>query len=599
MTKKVIPIKYTNRQFEGIRDDLIEHVKRYYPNTFKDFNETSFGSLVLDTVAYVGDILSFYLDYQVNESFLDTAVEYDNVVRLAQQLGYRFKGNPAASGYATFYIVVPARASGLGPDLDYVPILQYGTELATTAGTGYLLVQNVNFAASSNEIVVAKANANSGVPTHYAIKAKGRVVSGDLGVETRSVGAFQKFLKIPLAGIDITEVMSVRDSEGHEYFQVDYLSQDTIYQEVVNRGKHGDTVTSILKPRVVPRRYTVEQIKGKTFLQFGHGSDTELISNTPAIADPSSVTLNFHGRRYVTDETFDPSNLMGTDKFGISPSNTTLTITYRANPRGKVNTAVDTLTDAVSPILRFKDANALSSKKRLDVVDSIEVTNDEPLVGNITLPNVEEIKRRALDVFATQNRAVTKQDYISTVYNMPPQFGGIKRCGIIRDHNSFKRNLNLYVVSENSQGNLAETNGTIKTNLKHWLNQKKMINDTIDILDARIVNFGVNFTAIGDYGYNKFTVLENGVSAIARAFNIKKEVGEFFYITDVYAALREVEGILDVVDVRISSKIGGGYSTYGFDFESRTSADGRSIAVPENVIFELRYPNRDVKGTVR
>ena len=98
MTKKVIPIKYTNRQFEGIRDDLIEHVKRYYPNTFKDFNETSFGSLVLDTVAYVGDILSFYLDYQVNESFLDTAVEYDNVVRLAQQLGYRFKGNPAHRG---------------------------------------------------------------------------------------------------------------------------------------------------------------------------------------------------------------------------------------------------------------------------------------------------------------------------------------------------------------------------------------------------------------------------------------------------------------------------------------------------------------------
>ena len=599
MANKIVPIKYTNREFESIRDDLIEHVKRYYPNTFRDFNETSFGSLVLDTVAYVGDILSFYVDYQVNESFLDSAIEYDNVVRLAKQLGYRFQGNPAASGYATFYIIVPARSSGLGPDMDYVPILQYGSELGTTTGTGFLLVQNIDFSSPRNEVVVAKANATTGVPTHYAIKAKGRVVSGDLGVESRTVGAFEKFLRFPLAADDITEVISVTDSAGHEYFQVDYLSQDVIYQEVPNRGLNSATVTSILKPQVVPRRFIIEQIKGRTFLQFGHGSDSELTTNDPAIADPSTVSLDFHGRRYVTDETFDPANLLGTDKFGVSPSNTTLTITYRANPRGKVNAAVDTLTETVGPVFRFADSKKLDTSKKLDVVESLEVTNEEPLLGNVTLPNTEEVKRRALDVFATQNRAVTKQDYVSTIYNMPPQFGAIKRCNIVRDHNFFKRNLNLYVVSENSQGNLAITNGTIKSNLKIWINKNKMINDTIDILDAKIVNFGINFIAVGDYATNKYTLLEKAIASIRRAFRVKKEVGENLYVTDIYAALRDVEGLIDVVDVQITPKIGGSHSTYSFDFESRTSADGRIIHTPENAIFELRFPNRDIKGTIR
>jgi hypothetical protein len=599
MPKKIVPIKYTSRDFESIRDDLLEHVKRYYPDTFRDFNETSFGSLVLDTVSYVGDILSFYLDYQVNESFLDTAVEYDNVVRLARQLGYKFKGNPAAHGIATFYVVVPARSSGMGPDMDYVPILTYGSEFASTGGTAFLLTENVFFSNPTNEVVVAKANTDTGVPTHYAIKAKGRIVSGEIQRETAVIGNFQRFLRIPLAGEDITQIISVRDSQGHEYFEVDYLSHDVIFREAVNHGSDGATVKSILKPHVVPRRFITEQIRGKTFLQFGHGSDTELTTDQPAIADPSSVILDLHARRYVTDETFDPSNLLGTDKMGISPSDTTLTIIYRSNRRGRINAAVDTVTEVVGPQFQFTDAAKLEAGKRREVVASIEVTNEEPVMGNVRLPSSDEIKRRALDTFATQNRAVTKQDYLSMVYAMPPQFGSIKRCNIIRDDNSFKRNLNMYVVSENNRGNFLETNDTIKNNLKYWINQNKMINDTIDILNAKIVNLGVSFTAIGDYSANKFVLLEEGSAAIARAFATAKDVGESFYITDVYSALKSVDGILDVVDVQILPKVGGSYSTYTFDLEARTTADGRIIQAPENVVFEIRYPKRDIRGTIR
>lgn len=117
--KRTIPINYTSRDFETIKRDLVEHARRYYPDNFKDFSENSFGSLMLDTVAYVGDILSFYLDYAVNESYISTSIEYDNIVKLSRQMGYKYKRNAAATGVLSFYILVPASADGVEPDYRY------------------------------------------------------------------------------------------------------------------------------------------------------------------------------------------------------------------------------------------------------------------------------------------------------------------------------------------------------------------------------------------------------------------------------------------------------------------------------------------------
>lgn len=124
--KDIVPINYTSRDFQSIRNELITHVKKYYPNVYQDFNEASFGSIMIDTVAYVGDILSFYMDYNVNESFLETSIETNNVIKMARQMGYKYKGLPASSGVVTMYIVVPASANGTQPDLDYAPILKAG-----------------------------------------------------------------------------------------------------------------------------------------------------------------------------------------------------------------------------------------------------------------------------------------------------------------------------------------------------------------------------------------------------------------------------------------------------------------------------------------
>ena len=198
MPARKTPIKYTSRDFDSIKNDLIEHAKRYYPDTFKDFNEASFGALMLDTVAYVGDILSFYLDYQVNESFLDSAIEYDNVIRLARQMGYKFKSNPASFGTVAIYCIVPASSTGLGPDTSYLPLLKKGTELSSTSGNVFMLDNEVRFDDPSNEIVVARTDSSTGLPTHYAIRSYGRVVSGLFSVQKISVGSFERFRRIKL-----------------------------------------------------------------------------------------------------------------------------------------------------------------------------------------------------------------------------------------------------------------------------------------------------------------------------------------------------------------------------------------------------------------
>ena len=147
--KKIVPVDYTARDFDSIKTELVEYARRYYSDTFRDFNEASFGALMLDTVSYVGDMLSFYMDYQANESFVDTSIEYDNVVNHARRLGYKYRGNPTSTGMGTFYVMVPANNLGT-PDTDYMPILKRGSIFSSTAGNQYMLNEDIDIGHANN-----------------------------------------------------------------------------------------------------------------------------------------------------------------------------------------------------------------------------------------------------------------------------------------------------------------------------------------------------------------------------------------------------------------------------------------------------------------
>lgn len=608
--KRAVSIKYTSREFDTIKADLIEYVKRYYPNTYRDFNEASFGSLVIDTVAYIGDILSFYIDYQANETFVETATEYENILRLGRQLGYKFGGAASSFGTASLYVMVPASSTGIGPDMNYVPILKQGASLSATSGAAFMLNQDVHFGNPSASIRVARVDETTGNPTHYAIKTFGQVMSGELRTEFVEIGSYKKFNKITLEALDISEIISIIDSEGNEYYEVDYLSQNVVYKGITNRSKTvgndgatynaGDQASEILKPVVVPRRFIKSRNVRTTEITFGASSDSEIPEDL--LAEPQTSILDIHGKNYIQDTTFDPTRLIQSDKFGVAPSNTTLTITYRVNTVQNVNLRIGQLTSVNEYNMEFNDVASLDPAKVTEVVNSLEADNEEPILGDINIPDSDELRHRIRDVFATQNRAVTQQDYESFVYQMPPRFGSVKRCRIMRDNDSLKRNLNLYVISESQTGTLTEANDVMKNNVKTWLQKNKMINDTIDILDARVINLSIDFVAVGSLDKTKFEVLAAAYEKLQQRFRRLPDIGEPFFITDIYKELRNVEGILDVTDVKITKKNGDigdrVYSDVSFNLEKMTSADGRYIEMPKNVIYEIRYPEFDIKGVI-
>tara|TARA_B100001248_G_scaffold261329_1_gene252138 strand:- start:96 stop:1883 length:1788 start_codon:yes stop_codon:yes gene_type:complete len=593
MSKKKIPISYTDRDFNSIKKSLVEHARRYYPDTYKDFNEASFGSLLLDSVAYVGDVLSFYLDYQANESFLETSIEKENIISLSKNLGYRYSDAVSSFGECDFFVTIPARNAG--PDLRYAPVLKAGSEVTSQAGGRYTLLEDVDFANNSNQIVVSDVDQISGAPTKFAIKSTGQVKSGFVQEFFVNIGEYERFKKVSLEAENILEVVSVEDEEGHEYYEVGHLSQDVIYVDVSNRSSDKERVKNIIKPLSVPRRFVANFFPGSVELQFGQGSDLEILSSS--YADPSEVVMRQFGKSFVSDTYLDPTNFTKTEKMGVSPSNTTLSVKLRRTEIENVNAPAGSLDRVSSAILEFTNENQLVRSRVTDVRDSIECENEFAVVGDLTLPDEEEIKLRARNSFSSQNRAVTMQDYVTMTYALPAKFGAIKRTRVEVDKDSFKRNINLYVISEDDQGKFISSSPTLKNNLKTWVQTYKMMGDTFDIMDARVINFGIDYTVVVAENVSKVETIALCNREIEELFRIHPEIGESLYINDIYKALNRLDQVVDVTDVEIKSISGGDYSSIPYSIRANLSLDGRVLKVPFDHVYEIKFPATDIRGT--
>jgi len=592
---KTPSINYTNRDYGSIREDLNQIAERFYPDTFQDFSEASFGSMMLDAVAYVGDQLSFYLDYNVNESFLDTSYQLNNIIRHGRIMGYKNSGRPSTYGTVAIYVLVPASTSGIGPDNRYIPIIKRGTTFSSANGLGFVLTDDVDMAKTTNPIVVARTEPTTGAPTFYAIKSYGKVVSGFFNTETVEIGAFQRFRRVQLSELNVSEIISVLDSDGNEYFEVENLSQDTIFKKLTNKNYKNDNVPSVLKPLLVNRKFVTVFDNNGVSLQFGSGDEYA----GDVVAEPQSLAIDVFGKSYVTDTSFDPSTLVSNKYYGIVPQNTTLTILYRQTNPTNANVAANSINTVGNRILEFEDVSVLSAPVVQSVRSSLEVNNETPIAGNVSNPSSAEIKQRIYDTFPTQNRAVTQRDYENLVYRMPSSFGSIKRCSVQKDPDSQKRNLNVYVISENPEGKLEQTNNTIKENIKTWLNHYRMINDTVDVLDTFIINLGINFVIKPEMNANKFDVLNNCVAALANEFSTPLFVGEPLSVSKIFNVLNNVPGVNDVVKVQFVNKTSSNYSNVFFSIAENMSPDGDSLVCPKNAIFEIKFPQVDIKGKLR
>tara|TARA_R100000426_G_scaffold19771_1_gene17099 strand:+ start:12320 stop:14116 length:1797 start_codon:yes stop_codon:yes gene_type:complete len=597
MPKVVKPIiNYTARDFASIKQELTNYAQKYYPETFRDFNEASFGSLMLDMVAYVGDIISFYTDFQANESYLETALEFKNILKISKQFGYKFRPNASSFGEASFFVTIPSLPGLTSPDYSYAPVLKKGSTFSTTANQLFTLVEDVDFSETQDAILVGSTTPNGTAPERFALKAKGIVISGEVSFKTFNVENYEKFLSLFVDDQNITEILSVIDSNGNNYYEVDYLTQDVVYVPVLNTSDSKQYAKNIYKPISVPRRFTTEFSSAGATLQFGFGTE----DNEEKVLDPTSMSLDIFGKNHITEKSIDPAVFTKTTKLGVVPSNTLLTVVYRRNTQATVNASVGSLSNVVSPNFTFFNETALLQQSVASVANSLELTNEKIISGEVSDITTKEIKLRTQGAYAAQNRAVTAEDYVSLCYNMPSNFGQVKKAKLLKDETSFSgKNLNLYVISTDSLGLLAETNDIVKQNLRSWINQYKMIGDTIDILDARIINLQVEFSVVSYANVNKFDVVNECIATLSNYYSgYTYDIGEPFKITDVYKVLNNIPSVVDTKLVTVTQRLGSNYSNYDVAYNDLISDDGRYLIAPKDAIFEIKFLSSDITGEV-
>ena len=596
-SKIIRKIDYTARDFDSIKERLVDYVKTKYPDTYKDFNASSFGSLMFDLVAYVGDSLAYYTDYMANETNPMTSLEEDNTSDLFGAQGAKNNKNKITHGTAQIYCPVPAVSTGNKPDFRYLEAQLKNVVLRTESGATFTVKDNVSLNDTTVEFVGKEtADSDGSKITYYVIKIDVPIISGQLTDFTvKMPSASRRFQKIEIPSKTCTEVVRIIDSEGNDYYEVDYLPQNVVYRPFADISTKTTKVPSILKAYPVPRRFIAEEKGSKKSVVFGYGSEDDLkLNNT--VADPSSVAISIHGKPYVSDTSFDISKLVSSGQFGVAPSNTTLTLTYRYNENANANAAAGTVNQVVSFDLDFKDEPNLDSSKIDYMRQNMQVYNEEPINGDISIPTTEEIRRRGMGVFATQKRAVTLQDYVSSVYAMPSTFGAIKRCTVVRDNNDLRRNINMYVVAESAAGKLETASKQLKENVKTWLNSVRMISDSVDIFDAKIINLGLEFDVVP----------KNGVSMKSLSIDLRKElyeelttippdIGEHFYLSEIFALLQNHRDVLTVNNIKVKCLSGTGYSDVFYNTKDNISPGKKYVYIPADFIWEIKYET-DIKS---
>tara|TARA_Y100001973_G_scaffold36209_2_gene54567 strand:+ start:42476 stop:44296 length:1821 start_codon:yes stop_codon:yes gene_type:complete len=598
--KRVQEIDYTKTSFDEIKEQLVQYAKRNYPDTYRDFKKSSFGSLLFDMVSYVGDQLHYYLDHNANEAILPYTKNPEVAVQLIQALGAVPTLNPVGVGEVEIQVLQPANALGVAPDATYELTSRAGTKFRSQGGAIFTQMRDVTFTADTSRIVGYSTVGDGSKINYFGLKATVPVVSGEERTYTVEVGTFRRFLKIEIPDPALTEILKVEDSNKNEYHQVKHLSKKFIHRPLIDPNNTDILAPTIMKKVPVPRRFIVEKSLNKTFLVFGHG-EKHLTTTKNSVAEPTKLVLNFAGKTFDPSRSLDAMSLTNSDSLGVAPQNTTLTITYRRNTVDNTNAAAGTITQVVEPLLVFKNENSLELSKVNYIKENVQVFNDNPINGNISIPNTEELKRRYTGAFGAQERAVTKEDYVSTIYTMPPVYGSIKRAAVIRDTNDLRRNLNIFLMAEGPDGKFQKPTRLLKENVKTWLDSAKMISDTLDLFDANIINFGIEFKVTLKNNTNRQTILSKIKNSLYEEFtSVPPDIGEPLYISEVIRFLQNIPEVASVPmkdGVVITSITGDNYTDYLYDVRANTSPDNNYVYIPQNSIWEVKYVD-DIKGTI-
>ena len=613
-------VKYLSKDYNSFKNQLIEFTQTYFPENFNDFSEGNPGMMFLEMAAYVGDVLSFYTDTQLRESFLNLAQDRENLYNLAYTLGYKPSVTNAANVTLDITQLVPSKLNGsiYQPDYDYGLTINENSTFSSTEGPSFYITNDVRFGFSSSfdptEISIYQYDSSNN-PQYFLLKKSVNAISAETKTQTFTIGDVEKFKTLTLFDTNIISIESIIDSDGNTYSEVPYLAQDTIFEPIENTAANDPDLQSynqqtpyLLKLKKVPRRF-ITRVKPNNQLEIQFGAGTSDKADEQIIPNPDNIGLGIKDGRSKLDTAYDPSNFLYTKAYGQVPSNTTLTVTYLIG--GGIDSNVNSNTITEKETLSITNNPNINPSMLNFVKSSILSTNVQAAKGGGAGDSIEDIRLNTAAHFSAQQRTVTKDDYIIRTLSMPPKFGRVAKAYITQDDQisplTTEPNripnplaLNLYTLGYDSNKYVTTLNTATKTNLATYLEQYRMLTDAINIKDAFVINFALDFEITVFKNYNNQRVLLDCVSEIQNYFNIDKwQINQPIIISEVKNLIGGIEGVQTVEDITFTNKSGTflGYSQYKYGFNKATKND---IIYPsmDPSIFELKYPNTDIKGRV-
>ena len=654
-------ISYIGKDFATLKQNLIEFTKTYFPNTYSDFNESSPGMVFVEQAAAIGDMLSFYQDTQLKESMLSYATERKNVIALAQSLGYKPKITTPAVTTLNIYQLIPATGVGVNntPDESYYLKIKDGLEVESASDSNIIFrtVDSIDFANPTDRELDVYERDVDGTPLKYLITKKVKAISATEKTTSIQFDDDSDYPSRTLTDTDIISIVSITEEDGSKWYEVPYLAQESIFVEQANIESNtgelsasSSVVPYILEVQKVPRRYSVKVNSDNTMdLQFGTGNnsnDETLLPNT------KNIGLGLANSVSRLNQGIDPSNFLKTNTFGIAPTNKTLVVKYLVGGGISSNVNTEDLTrikriEFEEDLLAVEDASIYN-----EIKNTVAVENIEAAVGGRGAETIEEIRQNALATFGSQNRAVTRQDYVVRALSMPERYGSVakvyvspdgeidnnspssilsspqniaefvnvvqslqtattqqiqtelvkylnqKKTSIGEVNNPFA--INMYVLSYDQNKKLTLLNKAVKQNLKTYLGEYRMVTDAVNIIDGFVINIGVDFEIVVYSNYNKREVLTNCLTELQDYFNIDNwTFNKPINISELELILANVDGVMSVPMVKISnicrSDNNENYSPNRYNIDEATKG---KIVYPslDPYIFEVKYPNKDIKG---
>jgi hypothetical protein len=611
-------IKYVDRDFTSLRDSIINYAKTYFPNTYTDFTAASPGMMFMEMAAYVGDVLSFYVDNQFQETFIQYSRQTQNLYDLAYMLGYKPKATNAATAVMEIYQQLPATTSGSGAGTVTVPDYSYALQVpANTTVTSnlngslqFLITDKVNFAFSSStdptETTVYQTA--GGVPTYYLVKKERKSISATIKTTSFAFGSPIPFNSVTITDTNIIGILDITDATtGDIWYEVDYLAQDAIYTNIDNSNPNDPNYTqdpdvaSLLRIKSVQNRFATRFLD-KTNLQIQFGSGMPSDTTEEIIPNPDNVGLGLPTEQSKLTTAFAPTNFIFTNTYGISPSNTTLNVRYLVGGGVTANAQANSIQQINNNNVTFVNSNIANGNLAQQIFGTLLVTNPDAASGGSDGDNINELRQNSLGSFQSQLRNVTFDDYVVRSLSLPSQYGTVAKVYATKPNAASRSisTIDLYVLSYNNDKELTTASAALKRNLNTYLSQYKMINDSIGIRDAYIINIGVNFEIITLPTANSDEVLLKCITVLQNIFDIDKwQINQPILLRNLFVALDQVQGVQTVKSIQIVNKTGStnGYSDYAYDISGATA---NNVVYPslDPMIFELKYPNSDIQGKV-